>query len=354
DEPRAALTALAELHVRGVNVDWPLTSGQRVLDLPTYAFQRQRYWIDSAAGPTGAGHPLLGSPVELAEMNGVLFTSTVSRRNEPWLRDQSTLPPAAFAEMALAAADETGHTQVEELTVELLPTLPDDRALRMQTWISDGRLTIHARYADNQPWTRLVTAHLTGATPAAGHHEDDWPPGTATPIETTGPAVRSAWRRGKDLFADVALDDSEDAARYALHPALLTAALSLAGDDAAAGWRNLSLHAGNATELRVRVTSNGDGTLTIGATDGTGRTVLSASTVTPGAIPVFAPTATADDDLFTVTWTEVPTPEGVPAVDAVVFTARSDGADDPLAQARRLTTQTLQAIHDALTADHTL
>ena len=43
--PRAVLAALARAHVRGVAVDWAavLGGGQRV-DLPTYAFQRQRYW----------------------------------------------------------------------------------------------------------------------------------------------------------------------------------------------------------------------------------------------------------------------------------------------------------------------
>ncbi|MEV6638218.1 SDR family NAD(P)-dependent oxidoreductase [Actinoplanes sp. NPDC051470] len=334
DETRAALTALAELHVRGVNVDWPLTSGQRVLDLPTYAFQRQRYWIDRV----GDGHPLLGSAVRLAESDGVLFTSTVSRRNEPWLRDQSTLPPAAFAEMALAAADEIGHTQVEELTVELLPALLDDRALRMQTWISDGRLTIHVRYADGEPWTRVAAARLSTATP------------TGEPAE----AAERAQRSGDDLFADVALDDSEEAARFALHPALLSAALDVAGEGAAAVWRNLSLHASNATELTVRLTPSSDGVLAITATDATGQTVLSGSSVTLRTIPVHRP-AGALDDLFTLTWTAIPTPvASFEDSDVVVFRAHADGDDDPLAQARVLTAETLQAIHDALTADHTL
>ena len=54
--PRAVLAALAGAYVRGVAVDWPavLGRGQRV-DLPTYAFQRQRYWLDApdAVGPAG-------------------------------------------------------------------------------------------------------------------------------------------------------------------------------------------------------------------------------------------------------------------------------------------------------------
>ncbi|MFC0111196.1 type I polyketide synthase [Kibdelosporangium aridum] len=45
-EVRAAIGALAALHTRGVSVDWTaLVQGARV-DLPTYAFQRERYWLE--------------------------------------------------------------------------------------------------------------------------------------------------------------------------------------------------------------------------------------------------------------------------------------------------------------------
>ncbi|MFG1606398.1 SDR family NAD(P)-dependent oxidoreductase [Actinoplanes sp. NPDC049265] len=320
DEPRAALTALAQLHVRGVTVDWPITAGRRERDLPTYAFQRQRYWIEGVGG----GHPLLGPAVRLAETSGVLFTSTVSRHNEPWLRDETALPPAAFAEMALAAADETGHTQVDELTVELLPALVDDRALRMQTWITDGRLTIHARYSDGEPWTRVATARLSNAVP------------TAMPARTDDGSIA------------VELDDREDATRYALHPALLTAALGSVAGDAPAVWRNLSLHASNATDLRVQLTTRPDGTLSVTATDATGHTVLSTSSITPAAIPLFAPTG---DDLYTLTWTDI---TDTTASDTAVFTALPTSDDDPLTQARTLTSRTLEAIHTALADDSTL
>ncbi|MBN6037095.1 acyltransferase domain-containing protein [Amycolatopsis sp. 195334CR] len=49
-EPRTLVTALAKAHVRGVPVDWTagFTGAQRV-DLPTYAFQRSRYWLDPEA-----------------------------------------------------------------------------------------------------------------------------------------------------------------------------------------------------------------------------------------------------------------------------------------------------------------
>ncbi|MBL1102986.1 hypothetical protein, partial [Streptomyces coffeae] len=46
-EETAAVTALAQLHVTGVPVDWGMLfagSGARRVELPTYAFQRRRFW----------------------------------------------------------------------------------------------------------------------------------------------------------------------------------------------------------------------------------------------------------------------------------------------------------------------
>ncbi|MET8467951.1 type I polyketide synthase, partial [Micromonospora zamorensis] len=53
DQPTTLLTALAQVFVRGVAVDWtPCYPGGRLIDLPTYAFQRRRYWPAAAVGET--------------------------------------------------------------------------------------------------------------------------------------------------------------------------------------------------------------------------------------------------------------------------------------------------------------
>jgi acyl transferase domain-containing protein len=72
-EPHAVLTAAATAYTRGVPVDWTTmfaTRGGRRVELPTYAFERERYWLTPAGvgDVTGAGlgqadHPLLGAVV---------------------------------------------------------------------------------------------------------------------------------------------------------------------------------------------------------------------------------------------------------------------------------------------------
>ncbi|MFJ2444562.1 type I polyketide synthase, partial [Streptomyces sp. NPDC087658] len=130
-ETRAATDALAHLHVRGTAVDWPTVldatgpgragDGAAPADLPTYAFQRERYWLDAsapaggiaAAGLQSADHPLLGAAVPLADTDGVLFTSRLSTRTHPWLADHGVLgsvllPGTAFLELVVRAGDQVG------------------------------------------------------------------------------------------------------------------------------------------------------------------------------------------------------------------------------------------------------
>ncbi|WP_190120699.1 type I polyketide synthase, partial [Streptomyces flavofungini] len=99
-EDSAVMTALAELDVRGVRVDWDAyyQGFGHAVDLPTYAFQYQRFWPDTSLRPatdaTGLGlgsadHPLLGAAVALADEDTVLFTGRLSVGTHPWLADHA-------------------------------------------------------------------------------------------------------------------------------------------------------------------------------------------------------------------------------------------------------------------------
>ena len=123
DDWHVMLTSLAELYMHGVSVNW-LGFNQdyslRRLNLPTYPFQRQRYWIEADKGyahdalfqNNGVGnktlHPLLGQQLYLAGTQEIRFQSQISPDSPFWLRDHclfgtTIMPGTAYLEMALAA-----------------------------------------------------------------------------------------------------------------------------------------------------------------------------------------------------------------------------------------------------------
>ncbi|QFU93057.1 Phenolphthiocerol synthesis polyketide synthase type I Pks15/1 [Amycolatopsis sp. YIM 10] len=94
-EEKSLLTALAKLHVSGVRLDWPAYftgMGARRVDLPTYAFQNQRFW------PTGGTRPEIGAP-QLPSGHPSLF-------HLDWVPGTAELTPAGGARWAVIGADE--------------------------------------------------------------------------------------------------------------------------------------------------------------------------------------------------------------------------------------------------------
>ena len=146
--PDRFLASLAAVHVRGATVDWAavLGGGERV-DLPTYAFQRQRFWPAPAVVPAGGvaalglgvtGHPLLGAAVELAGGQGLVLTGRLSVRSQPWLADhavagQVLLPGTAFVEMAVRAGTRRLR-QVAELVLRRRWCCPPRAGSRCRWW----------------------------------------------------------------------------------------------------------------------------------------------------------------------------------------------------------------------------
>ncbi|QKG19184.1 Type I modular polyketide synthase [Actinomadura verrucosospora] len=372
DRPARAtvLDALGEAHVRGAAVDWPrILGGGRRTDLPTYAFQHERYWPRPArpardvasAGLAAAGHPLLSAMVELPEGDGLIFTGRLSARDQPWLADHVVagsvlVPGTAFVELAIRAGDQVGCGHVEELVQEAPLVLDADGAVRLQVRVGspeeDGRraVEVYARpvgAAPGTPWTRHAGGLLApdgprhDLTPAAGLRV--WPPEGAVPVPVDGfyermaedgyrygPAfrgLRAGWRRGREVFAEIALPSAEDPAGFVLHPALLDAALHtprLALPDTPASaegsgpgipfaWRGVSLHTSGASVLRVRLTWDADDRLSLIAADATGAPVASVGSLV--LRPVTADRLTAarpgpQDALFGVEWTPLPDGRG--------------------------------------------
>ncbi|HWO62322.1 MAG TPA: type I polyketide synthase, partial [Umezawaea sp.] len=397
-EERSAVTALAHAHARGVRVDWAALPGRRV-DLPTYAFQRRRYWLDAPPGASGAvaagldavSHPMLGAGAELPETGGHLFSARVGTATQPWLADHGVFgtvvfPATAFLELVVRAGDETGCPRVAELTLEAPLVLPASGGADLRLTVAapdpagQRTLTVHARTAPGGSWTRHASAVLSGPLPVTAVDLAEWPPPGAEPMDVTdlydrldaggfayGPAFRglsAVWRRGDEVFAEAALPEERlpEAATFALHPALLDSALHslsfsvLAGRDG--GWLPFALsgvqvHASGAGSVRLRLVPNGRDSVEVHVADAAGLPVATVDSLVlrPVSADRVRPSVVLDP-LYRMVWQEVPGGTPVPSDAEVVDLPRIPDPDDLPAAVHAATTRTLAVLRDWL-ADRT-
>ncbi|MEU8207099.1 SDR family NAD(P)-dependent oxidoreductase [Streptosporangium sp. NPDC049046] len=367
DEQKTIMMALAALHVRGVPVDWRAAfPGAHRVELPTYAFQRRRFWPGPSRGRVGdvteAGlgapdHPLLGAAVELAGGDEVLLTGRLSVRSQPWLADhvvsgRVVVPATAFLELAIRAGDEVGCARVDELTLAAPLTLPEQGGVRVQVRLGgpDERgqrpLSVYARPEgeEERPWTRhangllAVDESLTVPDTALAFDTTVWPPAGTTPVSLEGfyegraadgfdygPAFRgltAAWRGDSDMYAEVSLpeQDAAEAGAFGVHPALLDAVLHMcllldlseeARRKVPFAWEGVSLHAAGASTVRVRMSWAGPDAMSIAiaGVDGPVASIRSLSLRLLSEGQAAGPRAIGRDSLFRLDWV----PQAAPA-----------------------------------------
>ncbi|MGP3923754.1 SDR family NAD(P)-dependent oxidoreductase [Streptomyces sp. 8N616] len=384
------LTSLAHAHVHGVSVDWRAAfdgTGACRVDLPTYPFQRRRYWLDApqaignvaAAGLAPADHPLLGAATSLADGDAHLFTSRLSVATHPWLADHSVwdsvlLPGTAFLELALRAGEEVDCDLVEELTIKAPLVLPDDGAVQLQVVVGGpdetGRrpVTVHARPerdSADEEWTCHAGGVLARDKRPAAQALDVWPPAGAEEVPvgdlyerlarigfTYGPmfqGLSAVWRRDEEVFAEVRLPEEiqGEAAEFGLHPALLDAALhtivlaGFGGEDNAGrlpfSWNGVSLAAAGASVLRVRLVTAGNDVVSLVMADETGRPVGAVDSLVVRPVSseqLSAATGAAGAALFRVDWTETavsPVADGEPLTVHPDLSSLSEDVPDTVA-----------------------
>jgi acyl transferase domain-containing protein/NADPH:quinone reductase-like Zn-dependent oxidoreductase/NAD(P)-dependent dehydrogenase (short-subunit alcohol dehydrogenase family)/acyl carrier protein len=369
-EPDSLIALLAAAHAHGVEVGWcELFAGRgaRVVELPTYAFQRRRYWLGDSGGMGDAGslgqetseHPLLGAKVSLAGDDSWLFTGRLSLHDQRWLNDHAVLdtvllPATGFIELALCVGAELDAETIEELVFEMPLILSKEHPSQLQVTASEAdgsgrrRLAIYSRPQgvageEQPPWTRHASGTVTpsemqGADSGGSEHAT-WPPAGATPLEAAslyarlaevgyeyGPAfqaLQAAWKLGDEAIGEVTLghEQAREAASYNVHPALLDSALHVALEAVLASpsnhlvvpfcVRGVRAQLRGASSMRVRLSAVGEGALRLVGVDDADAEVVTIESLTTRSIDASRLRGDGNlerDSLFTISWSPLRLP----------------------------------------------
>ncbi|MEM7583476.1 MAG: type I polyketide synthase [Acidobacteriota bacterium] len=275
DERRSLLSAASQLYVAGAMPHWhKLMTPAGHADLPSYPWQRQRYWFDqirqgsrAVSGRRAAGrHPLLGMPVQSATRPGEsLWELDLDLRSLPFLRDHQVLgevilPAAAGLEMAIGASGRVFNGESCELSDATFaaPLVLGSGAQRLQLVVDrDGdsaHFTLASRPADEdtaeQEWafhTSGVLRRYEGADPPSVESIEAARERCSTEIEVEehyrlmeqrgleyGPAFRAvaSLQSGPgEAVARLQLSSAQShaAGSYRMHPILLDAGFQIVG-----------------------------------------------------------------------------------------------------------------------------
>ncbi|WP_374025774.1 SDR family NAD(P)-dependent oxidoreductase [Mycobacterium sp. HNNTM2301] len=359
-EPLTLTNAVAQGYVAGMDVDWRGAIGSAgfeadCVELPTYAFERRRFWLSgdgAAVDAAGLGlapgeHALLGAVVELPASGGVVLTGRLSPGAQSWLADHAVggvvlFPGAGFVELAIRAGDEVGCGLVDELNLAAPLVLPASGSVAVQVVVGGAddtgarAVSVFSRADSGAGWSLHAEGVLRAGEVQPGADLSAWPPIGATPVDVAdgyerlaergygyGPAFRgltSMWRRGDEVFAEVNLpaDAGVSASGFGVHPVMLDAALhavilTSGGDELPEGsmlvpfsWQQVSLHAAGATAVRARIVPVSDSAVSIELADGLGLPVLSVASMVARPVTdqqlLAAVSNSGPDRLFEVIW----------------------------------------------------
>lgn len=372
-EDEALALALAALHVHGVEIDWQarFAGSGPAIEMPTYAFDRTRHWPDprasvalaAASGLDSVGHPLLVASIPLADGSGVVFTGSISMREEPWLADHVVFdhvlfPGTGLLDLALFVGTQLGVPRVEEMAIATPLVLEPEYRLALQVVVGPAkqgrrRFDIYSRKLEAASWTSHASGALgvggevTGSLPSRAESaslpfdRDAVYERLATSGLAYGPSFRGlvrVWDGENGRQALVELPGELQVGGHVLHPALFDAALHALAFDGDGervalpfAWTGVSINGSGVRQLVVRFRTLREGVFSLDIADSAGRLLgrvegLSTRPATPASVRD-AVARSSLDILHQVEWRNI-------ALEVVGWTERTVVVGDPEFAAR--------------------
>lgn len=273
-ERRCLLETLAELYVRGREVNWAslYAAGGSCVSLPAYPWQRERYWVEEASsGPSARGrqlggsldapaHPLLGHKFTVSTQPGALFwEQQLSLHRSPMLNEhrvkgQAVFPGTGYLEMVHAAARQVygkSTLVVEGVRFERMLKLDTAESCTVQTVLTEGGpegVSFQIASLQGSEWLRHASGKLKAleATELPGHFtasleeikqrcpshqkKEEFYQGIVSNGGEYGPqfqGVEELWIGKDELLGRLKMPESvaAQALAYQIHPAWLDACL---------------------------------------------------------------------------------------------------------------------------------
>jgi 8-amino-7-oxononanoate synthase len=245
DLPRKKLLQqVAEHYIQGEKIDWEKFQSGTIISLPTYPFQRQRFWAEGAkiADPQPpVVHPLLGQQLNLADVAERRFQVQIPA-HDIWqdhrISGQPILPAAAYLEMMLA----TGASQIEQFQIDRPLSLASSQTL--QIIATDRTIKIFCLTPENN-WILQATAQVGTASLPQSIALSEYQAACPEPIALDDfydnlslkgfnygknfQAIQSLWKGEGKAIAQIQLPTNLSHQEYHLHPVLLDAGFQTLG-----------------------------------------------------------------------------------------------------------------------------
>ena len=265
--------AVAAAYAEGLEVKFEgLFTGEerRRVPLPTYPFQRRRYWVDTRRRRARGGHPLLGAG-GVSARGEMTFERELYATEPEWLSDHRVFgrvvaPAALYGAMGLSAASEAARAGsggsgpvVEELRIHAPLVLPEgdggdvESGCAVQLWAGapdgSGRRTVevHSKGEGATEWTLHAEARVgwearppeAGGTDVEGLKQGLSEADAAAFYRTLAAAgldfgewfraVRRLWLGSGEALGEVRLPEGLEVGADGVHPVLLDGCLQVVG-----------------------------------------------------------------------------------------------------------------------------